>query len=52
MGSLTIDIWTLIVGALAGLVAVIGARGGNRIVIGALLGAVTALVLQILRGFL
>ena len=48
----SINLWTLVIGAVSGLVAVAGAKGRNRLVIGAALGAVTALVLQLLRGFL
>ncbi|PUB19072.1 hypothetical protein [Yoonia sediminilitoris] len=46
-----IDIWLLLYGAAAGLVAVLLARGRQRMIKGALLGAATMLVLQLLRFF-
>lgn len=52
MGSITISVWMLLVGAVAGLAAVYGARGRNRLVQGAAIGAVVALVMSILRGFI
>ncbi|MBD3678117.1 MAG: hypothetical protein HUJ27_06895 [Rhodobacteraceae bacterium] len=52
MGSITISIWTLLIGAVAGLFAVLGARGRNRLMQGAAIGAIVALVMSILRGFI
>ena len=52
MGSVTISVWTLLVGAVAGTAAVLGARGRNRLIQAALIGAATALVMSILRGFI
>lgn len=49
MGEVTIHVWTLILGAAAGLAAVAGAR--NSLVMGAVIGAITAVVLTIARGF-
>ena len=52
MPDVTINLWTLILGAASGLAAVFGARGGNRYVMGAVIGAVTALILTIARGYI
>jgi hypothetical protein len=51
MPDLTINLWTVIIGAGSGLVAVMGARGRNRLLMGAALGAATAVVLTIARGY-
>jgi len=51
MPDLTVNLWTLILGAASGLAAVLGARTGNRLVMGALIGAVTAVILTFARGY-
>jgi hypothetical protein len=51
MPEVTINLWTLILGAAAGVAGVLGARFGNRLVMGAVSGAVTAVVLTIARGY-
>jgi hypothetical protein len=51
MPDVTINLWTLVLGAASGLAAVLGARTGNRLVMGAVIGAVTA-ILTIARGFI
>jgi hypothetical protein len=52
MPDVTINLWTLVLGAASGLAAVLGARTGNRLVMGAVIGAVTAAILTIARGFI
>ena len=42
----------LILGAASGLAGVLGAKGGNRFVMGAVFGAVTAAILTIARGYI
>ncbi len=49
--SVYIDIWTIVVGALCGAGAIYGARGRNKLISGALIGAAIAFVLGLLRGF-
>ncbi|MBV0911431.1 hypothetical protein [Anianabacter salinae] len=51
MGAVTVSLWVVLVGAVAGAAAVYGARGRNRFVSGAIIGAVVALLMSILRGF-
>jgi len=51
MPDLTINLWTVILGAASGLAAVLGARTGNRLVMGALIGAVTAVILTFAKGY-
>lgn len=51
MPDVTINLWTLILGAASGLAGVLG-RMGNRLVMGAIIGAVTAAILTIARGFI
>jgi hypothetical protein len=51
MPDVTINLWTLILGGASGLAGVLGARTGNRLVMGAVLGAATAVVLTIAKGF-
>ena len=51
MPDLTINLWTVILGAASGLAAVFGARAGNRLVMGAVIGAITAVILTIARGY-
>ena len=50
--TLTIDLWVLAIGAVAGVAAVYGARGRSRLISGAVIGAVVALVMGFLRGML
>ena len=52
MPDVTINLWTLILGGASGVAAVLGARVGNRLVMGAVLGAATAVILTIGRGFI
>ncbi|MCT8328535.1 hypothetical protein [Albidovulum sediminis] len=52
MPDVTINLWTLVLGAASGLAAVLGARTGNRLVMGAVIGAATAAILTIARGFI
>ncbi|MFP5481159.1 MAG: hypothetical protein ACLGIE_15950 [Alphaproteobacteria bacterium] len=52
MPDVTINLWTLILGAASGLAGVLGAKGGNRFVMGAVFGAVTAAILTIARGYI
>jgi hypothetical protein len=51
MPDVTINLWTLILGGASGLAAVLGARRGNRLVIGTVIGAVTAVILTFARGY-
>ena len=51
MPDVTINLWTLILGAASGLAGVLGAKGGNRFVMGAVFGAVTAAILTIADSF-
>lgn len=51
MPDLTINLWTVILGAASGLAAILGARTGNRLVMGALIGAVTAVILTFAKGY-
>ena len=51
MPDVTINLWTLILGAASGLAAVLGAKVGNRLVMGAVIGAATAVILTIAKGF-
>ena len=51
MPDVTINLWTLVLGAASGLVGVLGTRLGNRLVMGAVMGAVTAAILTIARGY-
>lgn len=51
MPDVTINLWTVILGAASGVAAVYGARLGNRLVMGAVFGAATAVILTIARGF-
>lgn len=52
MPDVTINLWTLILGAASGLAGVLGAKAGNRYVMGAVFGAVTAAILTIARGYI
>ena len=52
MPDVSINLWTLILGAASGLAGVLGAKGGNRFVMGAVFGAVTAAILTIARGYI
>lgn len=47
-----IDLWLLLYGALAGGVAVLVAKGRNRVIKGAVIGAVAVLLLDLARRFL
>jgi hypothetical protein len=49
--SLTIDLWLALTGALAGLAAVHLAQGKGRLVMAAAIGAVVAVAMGFLRGF-
>ena len=51
MPDVTINLWTLILGAVSGIAGVMGARFGNRLVIGAVFGAATAVILTLARGY-
>ena len=51
MPDVTINLWTLILGAASGGAAVFGARQGNRLVMGAVIGAATAMILTFARGY-
>lgn len=51
MPDVTINLWTLILGAASGLAAVLAAKLGNRLVMGAVAGAATAVILTIARGY-
>lgn len=51
MPDVTVNLWTLILGAASGLAAVFGARKGNRLVMGAVIGAATAAILTFARGY-
>ena len=51
MPDVTINLWTLILGAAAGLAGVMGARFGHKLVMGAVSGAVAAVVLTFARGY-
>ena len=51
MPDVTFNLWTLILGAAAGLAGVLGSRYGHRRVMGAVFGAVTAVVLTFARGY-
>ncbi len=51
MPDVTINLWTLILGAASGLAAVLGAKVGNRLFMGAVIGAATAVILTIAKGF-
>jgi len=50
--TLTIDFWTLAIGAVAGVAAVYGARGRSRLISAAVIGALVALVMGFVRGML
>lgn len=50
--SLTIDLWLALTGAVAGLAAVHLAQGRGRFVMAAAIGAVVAVAMGFLRGFL
>ena len=50
--TVTFDIWLLAGGALAGAIAVAAARGRNRIVKGAVIGAVVVFLLDLARHLL
>ena len=49
--SLTVDLWPALNGALAGLAAVDLAQGKGRLVMAAAIGAVVAVAMGFLRGF-
>lgn len=49
--TITIDLWIVLVGAIAGAAAAWGARGKNKIVKAGVIGAIVALVLVFLRRF-
>jgi hypothetical protein len=49
--SLTIDLWLALTGALAGLAAVYLAQGKGRLVMAAAIGAMVAVAMGFLRGF-
>lgn len=51
MPDVTVNLWTLILGAASGAAAVFGARKGNRLVMGAIIGALTAAILTFARGY-
>ncbi|MDZ4085313.1 MAG: hypothetical protein V4720_11830 [Pseudomonadota bacterium] len=51
MPDVTINLWTLILGAASGLAGVMAAKFGNRLVMGAVAGAATAVILTIARGY-
>jgi len=50
--TLSIDLWVVLIGAVSGAAAVFGARGRNRLISGAVIGAVIAIVMGFLRAFL
>ncbi len=47
--SLTIDLWLIVTGAAAGAAAILGARGRSKVLSGAIIGAVVALLLGFAR---
>jgi hypothetical protein len=51
MPDVTVNLWTLILGAVSGLTAVLGARTGNRLIMGSVIGAVSAAILTFARGY-
>jgi hypothetical protein len=48
---LSIDLWIVLTGAICGVGAAYGARGSNRLLVAAAIGAVIAVVMGFLRGF-
>ncbi|MBE0413184.1 hypothetical protein [Yoonia sp.] len=52
MMTLTLNYWLLIYGALAGFGAALAARGGNRLVKAAVVGAIIVFVVDVVRGLL
>ncbi|WP_394177340.1 hypothetical protein [Yoonia maritima] len=52
MGSITLDIWLLVLGAVAGIAGGLVARGRGRFAKSAIAGAVAVLLATFLRGLL
>lgn len=52
MATITINLWLLAVGAAAGAAAIIGAKGRNALVKGAVIGAVVAFLMGLLKGMM
>ena len=52
MATFTVNLWLLAVGAAAGAGAVLTAKGRNRVAKGAVIGAVLAYLLGVLRGII
>ncbi len=50
--SVYLDLWLLLYGALAGAGAVLLAKGSNRLIKGAVIGAVIVFLASLLRGLL
>lgn len=50
--TLTINYWLLLYGALAGLVVILAARGGNRLIKAAIIGALVVFLADMARGLL
>ncbi|WP_157933013.1 hypothetical protein [Roseovarius salinarum] len=52
MTTFTIDLWLLVVGAIAGAGAAIGATGRGRVLKGGVIGAALAVLAGVVRGYL
>ncbi|NSX54515.1 hypothetical protein [Parasulfitobacter algicola] len=52
MTTITINLWLLFVGAAAGLAAAYAAKGRNRLIKAAVIGAVVAFVIGLARTYL
>ncbi|WP_157033218.1 hypothetical protein [Loktanella sp. S4079] len=52
MGSITLDIWLLILGAVAGIAGGLVARGRGRVMKSAVAGAIAVVLATLLRGWL
>ena len=50
--TITFDLWLLLGGAVAGVCAVLAARGRYRVVKAAVIGAVAVILLNVARGYL
>ena len=49
MGSITLDIWLIVLGAVAGIAGALVARGSNRFIKSAIAGAIAVIVATLLR---